>query len=308
MAKDPRRGLHAVDKTPLIAIAGPDVLLGRELREVIEAKAIPVKLKLLVGDEAVGLKPAKVVMLTGSAFVRQATASGLPIVDVCGVMEDRPDARLRAPAIEGTQRESGALQIIAHPSAIALAIFLKRVHAVHPIDRAVLQIFVPASELGQPGIDELQQQTVSLLSFQKVKKDLYDQQLGFSLLSQYGPEAPNSLANIELKIDRHLATLLSMGGNVPMPSLRLIQAPVFHGYSFSIWIEFEQTPSVEALSAALSAEEEPPTNVSVAGHGEIAVGSILVDRNNPRACWFWMAADNLRIAAENAVEVLSELL
>jgi aspartate-semialdehyde dehydrogenase len=55
-------------------------------------------------------------------------------------------------------------------------------------------------------------------------------------------------------------------------------------------------------------DQEPPSNVGVAGHAGITVGAIAPDRNQPRAFWFWMVADNLRIAAENAVEVAREAL
>jgi hypothetical protein len=48
--------------------------------------------------------------------------------------------------------------------------------------------------------------------------------------------------------------------------------------------------------------------VGVAGQGGITVGSIAQDRNQPRAWWLWMAADNLQIAAENAGEVVREYL
>ena len=342
MAKNPRRGLHAVSNAPVVAIVGAESLLGRELREVIEAKAIAVNLSLISGQAGGGiltedageaavesslpigeLKSAKVVILAGSVHLGgqalellRTRKAGAFIVDVTGELEEQPDARLRAPLAEPHPRETSALQVIAHPAAIALSIFLRRVQAASPIRCAVLQIFEPASEQGQRGIDELQQQTVSLLSFQKLKKDVFDAQIGFNLLSQYGSDAPSSLANIEAKIDRHLATLLSIDGTTPMPSMRLIQAPVFHGYSFSIWIEFEKNPGVDALSAGLEgprievrrADEEPPTNVGVAGQSEITVGGIVADRNNPRACWFWMVADNLRIGADNAVEVLNELL
>ena len=54
-------------------------------------------------------------------------------------------------------------------------------------------------------------------------------------------------------------------------------------------------------------EFEPPTNVGQAGQGGIAVGAVSVDRNNPEACWFWLVADNLRLAAENAAEVARQL-
>ena len=101
-----------------------------------------------------------------------------------------------------------------------------------------------------------------------------------------------------------------------MPSLRVIHAPVFHGYSMSVWVEFENNPGVDAIEGALASsqidvrgrEHEAPSNVGVAGQGGITVGAIAVDRNHPRACWFWMVADNLRVAAENAAEVARELL
>jgi aspartate-semialdehyde dehydrogenase len=177
-------------------------------------------------------------------------------------------------------------------------------------------IFEPASERGQPGLDELQKQTAGLLSFQPLPKEVYDAQVSFNLLPRYGEESPHSLAAIELRIERSLASLLAVAGNVPMPSLRLVQAPVFHGYSFSIWVEFDQQPNVEALERGLASErieiraadEEPPANVGVAGQKGVTVGSIQADRNDPRALWFWMVADNLRIAADSAVEVASAAL
>ena len=75
-----------------------------------------------------------------------------------------------------------------------------------------------------------------------------------------------------------------------MPSLRLIQAPVFHGYSFSAWVEFADSPDMEALESSLSIESievrggdfEPPTNVGQAGQSGIAVGGITPDRNQSR--------------------------
>jgi aspartate-semialdehyde dehydrogenase len=126
---------------------------------------------------------------------------------------------------------------------------------------------------------------------------------------------------VELRIERHLATLLSRGAGLnapppPMPSLRLIQAPVFHGYSLSLWVEFEENPGVEAVESALAnhridvrrSDLEPPTSVGIAGQDGVAVGAVAMDRNAPQACWFWLVADNLRLAAENAVAVGSQFL
>jgi aspartate-semialdehyde dehydrogenase len=100
-----------------------------------------------------------------------------------------------------------------------------------------------------------------------------------------------------------------------MPSLRLIQEPVFHGYSFSAWVEFEDPPEMEAVESSLAIDRidvrgedfEPPTNVGQAGQSGIAVGAIEPDRNDGSACWFWLVADNLRLQAENALMVAQEL-
>jgi aspartate-semialdehyde dehydrogenase len=324
--------------------------MGRELRDLARGSTPELTLKLIAAEDgepglltAVGDSPAvvggldaealagarAVVLAGGAESSRKALEllddDGAAVIDLTGFAEEQPDARLRAPLVEAQAEEQlednadARVHVIAHPAAIALALFLRRLHEHDPIERSVIQIFAPASEHDSRGVEELHQQALSLFSFQKMPRAIFDAQLGFNLLARYGEEAPASLEDTELRIERHLAALLELpgeGSGAPLPSLRLIQAPVFHGYSFSAWVEFDGNPGVEALESSLDAapievrtgEFEPPTNVGQAGQGGIAVGAIAVDRNNPEACWFWMVADNLRLAAENAAEVARQLL
>ena len=140
------------------------------------------------------------------------------------------------------------------------------------------------------------------------------------MVSKLGEDALPQLSSIEERIEKHLATLLDRagldhGGGIPMPSLRVIQAPVFHGYSVSFWIEFEESPSVPDLEETLTSAGidvrgdgvEPPDNIGIAGQSGVAVGSISADRNNGDAVWIWMVADNLRLSAENAALLVQEL-
>ena len=340
-----------------IALVGSDSLLGREIRDLAATAEPPLHLRLIAADEEKSgtltrlgdepaiveelnqgtLSTARAVLLAGSAeSSRKALelagdAPDFAIVDLTYVAEERPDARLRAPMVEFGMAEFGiadavpeespdpsAIHVIAHPAAIALALFLRRLQFHDPIHRSVIQIFAPASEHGVKGVEELQNQTVSLLSFKSLPQDVFDAQIGFTMLAKYGQDAPVALDESELRIERHLATLLGLPGDgegAPMPSLRLIQAPVFHGYSFSAWVEFEENPGVEALENGLaipavdvrSRELDPPNNVGQAGQNGISIGAIAPDRNQPEACWFWLAADNLRLAAENAVMVARQL-
>ncbi len=326
------------------ALIGSETLMGREIRDIVATGKPSFDLRLIaaddeepgrltrVGDElatvvklnAVNLVDAGAVFLAGSPeFSRKALALAAgPVIDLTGVTEDRPETRLRAPYIEEDDEESprtGTVHLIAHPAAIALALFLRRLQRHDPVRRSVIQIFAPASEHGMQGVEELQQQTVSLLSFKSLPKAVFDNQLSFNLLAKYGEEAPRPLDDVEQRIERHLATLLALPGHgegAPPPSVRVVQAPVFHGYSFSAWVEFDGNPGVEAIENGLAAphievrsgEFEPPTNVGQAGQAGITVGGIAPDRSEPEACWFWIVADNLRLAAENAVAVARQIL
>lgn len=322
-----------------IALVGGETLLGREVREVLGETALGSHLRLVAGGEedagtltVLGDEPtvlgklepeavedAAVVILAGSAESSKAALDAQPsgvIVDLTWATENDPAARIRGPQVEDEDRdgEPAGPQIVAHPAAIAIAMVMKRLHADYPIARAVVHIFQPASEYGTPGIEELQQQTLNLLSFQPLPKKVFDAQLGYAMLAQLGAEAPAPLAEMEDRIERHLASLLERLEGVPMPSLRLIQAPVFHGYSFSFWVEFEEAPAASDIEEAMNREQfdvragemEPPNNVGVAGQSGIAVGAIAPDRNSATAFWIWAAVDNLRLAAESAALIAGE--
>jgi aspartate-semialdehyde dehydrogenase len=321
--------------------------MGRELRDLIAVGHLPVDLKLISEDpekagvlteqggepalvrglDETAVRDAPVVLLAGSAestlraLDLRAEASGT--IDLTHAAEDHPRTFIRAPFVEpdGFRAPEDAVHSIAHPAAIAIAMVLPRLHVRFPVRRSLIHVFEPASERGTPGVEELQQQTVGLLSFKNMPKKIFDAQLSFNMLPQYGEDAPVTLESAELRIERHLATLLSRGVGLsavppPMPSLRLIQAPVFHGYSLSLWVEFEENPGVEAVESALTdaridvrrSDLEPPTAVGIAGQDGVAVGAVAMDRNDPQACWCWLVADNLRLAAENAVAVGSEFL
>jgi aspartate-semialdehyde dehydrogenase len=114
------------------------------------------------------------------------------------------------------------------------------------------------------------------------------------------------LASVQERIIRDYK---SISGEAPVPSVFLAQAPIFHGYAFAVHIEMQKTTGVEEVVQALTGEhiavtsgsDEAPSNVNAAGHGDILV-SVSAEANQPGNFWLWAAADNLRVAASNAVE------
>lgn len=311
-----------------IALVGSESLLGKEIREVVRERSLPFRLIHIgaekeeagriteEGDEPVvitaldqtNLASADAVLLAGTsvsshkAWDLLAGNRETPVIDVSRTLEDIPSARLAAPLVETAEPHQSNPSIIAHPAAIAIAMCLGRL-AEYKVRRSLVEVFEPASERGQAGIDELHQQTLKLFQFKGMPKEIYDEQLAFNMLARWGDEADPQLDQIEQTIERHLASLMA-AGKVAMPSLRLVQAPVFHGYSFSLWVEFENVPTKENLAMALLAEDTTPHNAGVAGQNGISVGDIRPDRNHPRAFWIWMVADNLRLPAENALQLL----
>ncbi len=324
-----------------VALVAGESILGRELRDTLSESGTDFTVRLIAapdeeegklteaaGEFAVSVKLDRAALRDADATLLACTPevarevaalnAGGTLIDLSYGLEERESARLRAPVVEpyDFRVAHDAIQIVAHPAAVALALVLGRIHPVFAIERSVVEVFEPASERGRAGMEEMQEQAVNLLSFKPLPKAVYDTQVSYVLLPRWGEDAPVQLEEIEARIERHLATLLANGSGAPVPSLRLIQAPVFHGYSFSLWIEFAERPSLAALEQVLDespidvrrADTEPPNNVGVAGQSGVAVGAAAFDRNNPRALWLWMAADNLKLVADTALAVLREVL
>ena len=320
-----------------VTIIGGETLLGRDLRERLSQRKLGFDPQLIAAEEQISIigeaseEPVVLAAMTpallaGSDIIfctgsRASTLKAFEIagrsetvfIDLTGALEDEPAARLRSPATEGEDFPSAgtSVHVVAHSAAVALTILLSEVATVSPIQHAVITILEPASERGNAGIMELQQQTTSLLSFRPLEKRVFDAQVAFNLLPRLGEDAPEPLEQTEDRIERHLATLLSGIAGVPgLPSVRLAQAPVFHGYSFSAWVQFQSKPDIVTLLDHLQSAgfdvrgpgAEPPNNVEVAGDSGVTVGVVEADRNQPNALWLWAACDNFRLTVDNALE------
>ena len=326
-----------------LALVGADTLLGRELKSALEHnKSLSIDNFAANGEANFGEEEGEAVyrealtpelLQTTSIIVRAGSAEGaakalsiakarsgqLKLIDCTGHLEQQPEARIYLPAAEQSA-PGNWLVIMPQPAAGILALLLSKLVQYLPVVRTVVEVFEPASERGQAGISELQQQTTSLLSFRQLEKKVFDTQVSFNLLPAYGEKALQSLDAVEQRLETHLATLLdatSKAGtsSVLMPSIRLIQAPVFHGYTISAWIEFDQMANVQQIAETLetdssldvrTTDHEMPTNVGVAGQSGISIGDIRVDRNNSRAVWLWAVADNLRITADQVNDLIKE--
>jgi aspartate-semialdehyde dehydrogenase len=326
-----------------VAIVGAGSLKGKEVAEVLEERNFPSsEVKLLDDDEALGQLEAVKDEITFIQKVRadqfehldftffasdanctrsnwkHARDLGSAIVDLSYALEDEPGAQVRAPWVERQLGQSLAPElepgpsVVAHPLAVMLALLLLRANARMRIERAVATVFEPASEQGQKGMDELHEQTVNLLSFHELPKNIFDVQVAFNMVSRYGEKSATSLQSINERILKHYCKISS--GQAPVPALLVLQAPIFHGHAVALNLRFDGAAALEEVSSALSGEhvvlvggrEEAPTNVNAAGQGHILV-SVMADRSDARSAWLWATADNLRLAAAIAVELAESM-
>ena len=203
--------------------------------------------------------------------------------------------------------------ISAHPSTILLSTILLRLASRVDVKSAVAQVFGAVSEIGAQAIEELQKQTSNLLSFQKIPQSVFGAQLAFNLLPRLGRGRKAAAADLESRVQKELANYL--GQRLPLPALRFIHAPVFHSMACSLYVELVLPATPEALAQALAGgpihirkgSEQPPSQVEASGSSEILVDAITADAAHPAGVWIWAVADNLRLAAANAVEIAERL-
>jgi len=327
-----------------VAIIGAGTLKGRELKDVLSERNFPAHDIRLLDDEetlgqldAVGDEPTFIqhvlpehmehvdfaFFASDDKFTRDtwgmAKKAGSDIIDLSRGLEGEPGVVLRAPWIE---RELGSVTRVdlvgapvqvAHPASMVLALLLLRAGKAGALKRSVATIFEPASERGKAGMDELHEQTVNLLSFQQMPKTVFDTQLAFNLIDRYGSKSATPLDVVERSVQGDFRQIVQ--GKAEVPSLMLVQAPIFHGYAFSLYIELERAVSVEEVKAALSGdhvdvwhgEDDAPSNVNAAGQENIQV-LVRRDAATENGFWIWAASDNLRVAAVAAVEVAESLV
>lgn len=271
----------------------------------------------------------------GPSFLRHAreaagldpAASRCRVIDLGETLTDVPGTVLTVPFLERGEQGGGAAVVradsrffvSAHPAAILISSILLRLGTHFRVERAVAQVFLPVSEIGARGIEELQKQTVNLLSFQKIPQAVFGAQLAFNLLPRLGRSRrsdgaeANGLTDLENRLRRHLREYLS--GRVPIPALCIFQTPVFYSMAVSLYVETADEVAREALGRALDGEpihvrrasQQAPSQVEATGSANILVDAISPDADHPRGIWIWAVADNLRLAAVNAVEIAESL-
>ncbi|MGH9714193.1 MAG: Asd/ArgC dimerization domain-containing protein [Candidatus Acidiferrales bacterium] len=327
---------------------GASSLRGKELKVVLEDRNFPASEIVLLdesvmagtlteaGGEPTFIRPldedsfegARFVFFAGSAADAErnwqtAQRSGATVIDLTGALGASGSAIAWIPSLSSVllPKPGGGANGAAHPAAyysppppVVIACTMSAGLSRFSPQRVMMLFFPPVSERDQMGVEELETQTTNLLTFHEISKAVFDEQVAFNLLVGYGEASKPRLEDVRNAVVRDVTQYL--GGRAPVPAIQLVQAPVFYGYAFAAYAEFGAAVEVEKIQAGFAglgvkfaAPGEPaPTNVSVAGENEIHLARIEADPNISTGVWVWGVADNLRLAATNAVRIAEELL
>jgi aspartate-semialdehyde dehydrogenase len=334
-----------------IGIVGASSLLGKELSDELGESTLAASNVVLLededeaagqlttsGDEAAFIQKIEEGSFDQMDFVffagdeeetrrhwEKARRTGASIVDLTYALEGEKDVVVMSPWVNEVLGKKGSANVgphlgtqavvPAHPVAVMLALVTARIHARLPLATVAATVMEPASEHGRAAMDEMHQQTVSLLSFQELPKEQYDAQVSFNLLPALGESAKVRFDTLEKRIRAQYRALSD--GVLPSLAMQMVQAPVFHGYVASVFLELREPAMVSELEKALAGEHvdlvtagsEPPSNLSAAGQDEIMVRVVESEDEGAGGMrfWLWIAADNLKLTAQHAIACAGEL-
>ena len=328
----------------VVAVVGATGVVGREMVEILEERKFPVKeCRLFASERTAGETVAfqdrslTVELLTKEAFrgvdialfsageevsrtfAPVAVSAGAVVIDNSAEWRMAPDVPLVVPEVnpDAAFKHHG---IIANPncSTIQMVVALKPLHDAARIKRIVVSSYQSVSGTGKEAMDELMDQTRSLLSFEDVTCHVYPFQIAFNLLPQIGSFDDRGNSSEEMKMVNETRKI--MGDDAIRISATTVRVPVFRAHSESVNVETEKKLTANEARALLAAApgvllyDDPqrkvyPTPLDVAGTDEVYVGRIREDATVPSGLNLWIVADNLRKgAALNAIQIAEKLI
>ena len=160
-------------------------------------------------------------------------------------------------------------------------------------------------------MDELREQTVSLLNFRTPHVEHFSRRLAFDTIPQIDVFEDDGFTREEHKMIFETRKIMNLP-ELPVCAT-CVRVPVFVGHAMSVNAEFERPISVEKAGELLSSfpgvvfhpdPENFPVAADVAEVDEVHIGRLRADPSVPNGLVFWVVADNLRKgAATNAVQI-----
>ena len=327
-----------------VAVVGATGAVGQEMTKIVAERNFPVRDMRLVASERSKGKVLKfreenikvenlsefsfkgidfVLSSPGASvskqYVPRAVKEGAIVIDNTSAFRMEPDVPLVVPEVnpDAIKKHKG---LIANPncSTIQLVVVLKPIHIKAQIKRLVVSTYQSASGAGTPAMNELREQTESILAGKNVEAKALPCQIAFNVFPHIDIFLDNRYTKEEMKLVHETQKILED------KSIRItataVRVPVFIGHSEAVNIETERNLTPDEAKEILGkapgiividdlSKNEYPIPINSPGTDEVFVGRIRKDASIENGLDLWIVADNLRKgAALNAVQIAEKLL
>jgi len=326
-----------------IAIVGATGNVGRKTIEVLEKKDLSIdNLYLVASSKSVGKKisfkgkdhevfdlenfdfsKVKISFFAAGGkiseqFAEKASKKCL-VIDNSSYYRMDPDVPLVVPQVNSKDLNKINKNIIANPncSTAQLVIALKPLHDLFIIKRIVVSTYQSVSGGGKAPMDELIEQTKSILNGKKVKSKNFIKQIAFNAIPQIDIFSDQGYTKEELKMTNETKKILDNKIDLTATCVRL---PISVSHSESVNIQFEKPFTLEKIREALNSFEGCKvideridgaymTPLEAEGKDETFISRIREDKTIKNGLNLWIVSDNLlRGAALNSVEIAETLI
>lgn len=328
-----------------VAVVGATGAVGRELIELLDQRRFPVQnLRLMASARSVGTvipfagTGIQVEEATGSALEgvdvaffsagsgtsktlgRRTAAHGTLVIDNSSAFRMEDDVPLIVPEIN-LHDVKPHHNLIANPncSAIILLMAVSPLRQLGEIDRIIVSTYQSASGAGAQAMEELKEQTKTVLEGGEAVPKIFPHPYAFNLFSHNTPVNEEGWNEEEWKVLQESQKILNM------PELKMnvtcVRVPVLRAHSESVTVEFKRKAPSESEVRELFAKTPGlrviddraanhfPMPLEASGQGDVLVGRIRRDLSNSKGLSLFIAGDQLlKGAALNAVQIAEGLL
>lgn len=221
-----------------------------------------------------------------------AAGSGTLVVDMTGSI---PGAVLAGSAAGPAL---GGVVAVPHPVTTLLTALLAPLHAKVGLTQASIFVLRPTSDFGEPGLEELREQTVHLLRFESIPKEVFGRQLAFNILPEH--LLPLGEEDATGRVVTECRALLAAPGFPLALSMALV--PLFFGHAVAAHIDLAGPGRREALDAwraapGVEVADEPESGATLDAPEGPKLLVARVDAVGPSSLRVWAVGSEAGVAA-----------
>lgn len=243
-----------------------------------------------------------------------AAGAGAMVIDDSSAFRMDPDVPLVVPEVNGEDLDwHDGIVSIPNCSTTPLVMVAHPLRQASPIRRIVADTYQSVSGAGGAAMDELRDQTRTVMHGGPAEPEAQPQQIAFNAIPQIDSFTESGYTREEQKMINESRKILH---DPMMPvSATCVRVPVFVSHCVATHLEFEQPVSAGEARELLSmmpgivVQDDPASNVypmpvDAAGRDEVFVGRIRQDASHPNGLVMWVVTDNLvKGAALNALQI-----